>query len=415
MVPRLDILFVGFDEFGVFNMAEPRSGYVQLIFSSMASLGLKGHRPAYLQITKAPTESRSSISVKEDIIRLNMKGQMIRFANFRVTVSKNTTLMRTRGLWKNVLPQVLKSVDLTPELVVGEGNASHYFTRPLCQTLGIPNVLRLHSIRGWYAPIIAKCSGEFTEVFKAPLSILHTVVLAHLSDHVITITEVERKALQKFMVKSVSTIEPTYVRKTQITEPKLLNKISFDIDKITARPFVLYVGRVTARKTPSAMALKLLLKVASLTPEVQFLVVGSNTDQIRAILGVSLNGLKNVLALGYINDYALEALYKKASIVLLPLPFLTGVSLRLIEALAYGKVIITTTIVASKLRNLRNGKHIIVEDNIKLYRDWIHNLINREECRKSLEDNAKQYFKTELSPAIHASRFEQLLFNIKGL
>jgi len=49
MVPRLDILFVGFDEFGVFNMAEPRSGYVQLIFSSMASLGLKGHKLAYLR------------------------------------------------------------------------------------------------------------------------------------------------------------------------------------------------------------------------------------------------------------------------------------------------------------------------------------------------------------------------------
>ena len=415
MVPRLSILFVGFDEFGVFNIAEPRSGYTQLIFSSMASLGLNGHRLAYLQITKAPTEGGSSISAKEDIVRLNINGQMVRFANFRVTVHKNTTLMRMRGLWKNVLPRVLKSIDFTPELVVSEGNASHYFTRPLCQTLGISNVLRLHSIRGWYAPIIAKCSGEFNELFKAPLSILHTVVLAHLSDYVITITEVERKALQKFMVKNVSTIEPTYVRKTQIIEPKQLDKISFDIDEITARPFVLYVGRVTATKTPSAMALKLLLKVASLTPEVQFLVVGSNTEKIKAILGVSLNDLKNVLALGYINDYALEALYRKASIILLPLPFLTGVSLRLIEALAYGKAIITTSNVASKLRSLRSGKHIIVEDSIELYRDWIRDLINRDDSRKSLEDNAKEYFETELSPAIHASRFERLLFNVKGL
>ncbi|HEY2132440.1 MAG TPA: glycosyltransferase, partial [Acetobacteraceae bacterium] len=82
----------------------------------------------------------------------------------------------------------------------------------------------------------------------------------------------------------------------------------------------------------------------------------------------------NFVALGRISDALLLALYPLVDLVLIPLPHGTGTSLKTIEAMAAGKVVIGTA-AAFRGFDVTSGNEAVVEDDLTRYPEWIVRLL----------------------------------------
>ena len=92
--------------------------------------------------------------------------------------------------------------------------------------------------------------------------------------------------------------------------------------------------------------------------------------------GLGLKPPDNIICMKGLNDLAFYNIIQNATMVLLPLVWLTGTSMRLVEALYFGKPVITTSVVASRLSNFANGLHCIIEDHFKNYPSHVKTIRN---------------------------------------
>ncbi len=98
----------------------------------------------------------------------------------------------------------------------------------------------------------------------------------------------------------------------------------------------------------------------------------------------------NFVALGRIDDALLMALYALADLVLIPLPYGTGTSLKTIEAMAGGKVVLGT---AAAFRGLEvtSGIEAVVEDDLDRYPECIVRLLAEDIRRMRIGASARRF------------------------
>ena len=96
----------------------------------------------------------------------------------------------------------------------------------------------------------------------------------------------------------------------------------------------------------------------------------------------------NLLALGRVDDTLLLALYALADLVPIPLPFGTGTSLKTIEAMAGGKVVLGT---AAAFRGLEvtSGMEAVIEDDLDRYPERIVGLLADDAERTRIGASAR--------------------------
>jgi hypothetical protein len=102
---------------------------------------------------------------------------------------------------------------------------------------------------------------------------------------------------------------------------------------------------------------KRLFEIAKMTPSITFVLAGTCSERMR---------IDNVLAVGPVNDASLIALYNSASIVVIPLDFGTGSSLKTIEGLATGVPVLGTR-VAFRGLSVESAMNCLIEDD---YSQW---------------------------------------------
>lgn len=98
----------------------------------------------------------------------------------------------------------------------------------------------------------------------------------------------------------------------------------------------------------------------------------------------------NFISLGRIDDEVLELVYQLADVVLIPLTSGTGASVKTIEAMAQGKVVLGTTI---GLRGypVTSGVNCIISDKVADYPRLIREISGNERDRHRLENNARAF------------------------
>lgn len=99
---------------------------------------------------------------------------------------------------------------------------------------------------------------------------------------------------------------------------------------------------------------------------------------------------ENFVSLGIVERPVLTALYEEADIVLVPLTEGTGTSIKSIEALAKGALIISTSIGMRGL-DVISEVHCIVEDDLSLYPKRIRDLLNDPEKSRAIRSAAAQF------------------------
>jgi len=148
-------------------------------------------------------------------------------------------------------------------------------------------------------------------------------------------------------------------------------------------PFCLFVG---SDYEPNRIAVRRIRAIAAAMNDsgrspVNFVVAGGVTPAERA---------DNYIALGRVSDTLLLELYARADVILVPLPFGTGSSLKTIEGMAAAKPVLGTTAAFRGLATEHNVQ-VVIEDNLDIYPHTIRSLLGDQRLRASLGEAARDY------------------------
>lgn len=129
---------------------------------------------------------------------------------------------------------------------------------------------------------------------------------------------------------------------------------------VVDQPVLLFVG--TFAWQPNVDAVQLFLercwrRITSEAPSARFLVVGRSPERIPSF-GTSVDGVE---FLGFVED--IDAIYRRARVVVCPVVTGGGTRVKLVEAAAFGKPIVSTTIGAEGL-DFQHGVQALVADDM---------------------------------------------------
>ena len=99
---------------------------------------------------------------------------------------------------------------------------------------------------------------------------------------------------------------------------------------------------------------------------------------------------RNFYALGKVSESVMQMLYQRAAVVIIPLEAGTGMSVKTLEAMAYGKVILGTAI-AFRGYPVESGVHCLINDDLTQYAAQIEQIIQHPADYQAISHNAQAF------------------------
>jgi glycosyltransferase involved in cell wall biosynthesis len=157
-----------------------------------------------------------------------------------------------------------------------------------------------------------------------------------------------------------------------------ISKFPITSTSSTVRPIVLFVGSGHA---PNVAAAEIIIsQIAPKVPEADFFIVGNVGNFI-----TRLNKPLNVVVTGFLPEKELIAIYKKATLGIVPLLCGAGMSVKTLEFLSIGLPVLTTSIGARGLTpDSSKSNALIINDNPFEYSERIKELIKNPKLREHL-------------------------------
>lgn len=133
---------------------------------------------------------------------------------------------------------------------------------------------------------------------------------------------------------------------------------------LTADPTVLFLGAFFTQNVDAARLLidSIWSHIIKEMPEARLIIAGMTKEQI----GRDLTGIDSIEVTGFVDD--LDLLYERVRIVATPILVGGGTRVKIIEACAYGKPVVSTTIGAEGI-NLESETEILIRDNPRDFAD----------------------------------------------
>lgn len=125
-------------------------------------------------------------------------------------------------------------------------------------------------------------------------------------------------------------------------------------------------------------------KIKKEVPDVHFYVVGK--DPVEKLRRITESG---IYVTGYVED--LKKYYEMADFVVIPVQHGGGVKLKLLEAVGYGKMVVSTS-VGARGTLFQNGVDIIIEDDPEAFADHCIDILRHKENYLGIENNAIKLF-----------------------
>lgn len=126
-------------------------------------------------------------------------------------------------------------------------------------------------------------------------------------------------------------------------------------------------------------------------PEISVEIVGSCRDALR-----EFTHLSNVTFQGRVEDVA--AYYARASLVINPVLYGSGLKIKTVEALAYGKCLVTTPVGAQGLENEADRSYLLAEP--EQFGEITLTALQDQDLRKRIEKNALYLYTQRFSPDV---------------
>ncbi|BBA79399.1 hypothetical protein RGRSB_0873 [cyanobacterium endosymbiont of Rhopalodia gibberula] len=208
------------------------------------------------------------------------------------------------------------------------------------------------------------------------------------ADHLICVSQNDQDFLKKYKLDAKVIPNPVDldIDKFIDHQGEILKKLDKKCLKLLTQSFCLFVGSL---HTPNIEGVEKIRQIAQSFvqeyPSVNcnFIVVGSCWK---------LEHQDNFLSLGKVDDQVLSLLYQKASLIIAPIMSGTGTSLKIMEGMAHGKVILGTTI-AFRGYPVKSQQEAIICDCLTDYPLQIAELLHDKQKQQEIGINAKKMAK----------------------
>lgn len=170
---------------------------------------------------------------------------------------------------------------------------------------------------------------------------------------------------------------------------------------------IIFVGVMSNELNPEGALWfinKVLPKIKKEVPDVHFYVVGK--DPVEKLKNITEPGIH---VTGYVED--LKKYYEMADFVVIPVQHGGGVKLKLLEAVGYGKLVVSTS-VGARGTLFQNGVDIIIEDNPEAFADYCIDIIKHKEKYEDIESNAKKLFEEKYTWSGISKEYIDFLENV---
>jgi glycosyltransferase involved in cell wall biosynthesis len=216
-------------------------------------------------------------------------------------------------------------------------------------------------------------------------------------DHVIAVSDHDCQLMSRMADESRISVVPTGVDLAEYGE--LGNAHTAPTDK----PVVLFLGSMDWEANIDGVDFfcrDIWPAIQTAVPTARFCVVGRNPPQ--RIIGRASN---SIIVTGRV-DSVLPYLYE-ASVFVVPLRIGGGTRLKIYEAMAAGKAVVSTSVGAEGL-DVRHGDNILLADDAKSFAESVVELLTKDEVRTRLGENASR-LAAQYDWAIISQRFEDIL------
>jgi glycosyltransferase involved in cell wall biosynthesis len=262
-----------------------------------------------------------------------------------------------------------------------------YYGLALRKILGVPVVLREHNLE-------LKIMERFSESSSNPVLKAYARLQAgkflkyepdicSKMDKCVMITEQDRDRLLSMRKDIDSIVIPAGVD-TDFFKP---------IDFVGEEDSIAYVGSLNW--LPNIDGLKWFVNevmplIVKSKPNVKLYVFGKNASHDVE----KLNDGKNVFVKGFIED--VREVYRTAKVMVVPLLAGSGIRIKILEAMAAGKAVVSTSIGCEGIK-INAGKNIMVADSPHLFAGNVVRLLNDEQLCRSIGKEASSFVSQEYS------------------
>jgi glycosyltransferase involved in cell wall biosynthesis len=164
------------------------------------------------------------------------------------------------------------------------------------------------------------------------------------------------------------------------------------VNKKAAQPVILFVG--SFRHLPNLLAFEALREtilplVRERVPDVQLHVVaGPEHERAAELAGRShlLDPVPGIMIEGFVTD--LRPIYQECDVVAIPLPVSAGTNIKLMEAMACGRAVVSTPVGCNGL-GLRDGEDLLVRELGPKFADGLATLLENSLYRAEIAQNAR--------------------------
>ena len=331
--------------------------------------------------------------------------------------------------WKNELQSIVDKW-----LSEKDYNAIICFSSPMAEYVFRSNAIQLSSLQASRPPgiqadrplhVMDYCDldsdkwRQYSEQSKFPLNYIYELEFIRLLqyekkvnkafDHSIFVTQNEADLFSKLFpeAKNVRVIpngvdtdyfSPEYANKPNaINQPDQPNKLS--------QPILLFTGAMDYHANINGMIWfcdKILPMIRKKNPQVQFYIVGSNpSSQVKA-----LDNKNGVNVTGFVDD--IRSYYSSADVCVIPLRHARGIQNKVLEAMAMGKPVISTSNAADGIDAIFE-EHLLVTDNPIEFASKVASLMGDQASREQLGVNARSFVKKKFNWQANMDKLDGLL------
>jgi len=214
-------------------------------------------------------------------------------------------------------------------------------------------------------------------------------------DLCIAVTDYEKKILKSMHPKLNVCVLP-YGVDTEYFKPRYVYEESNSI---------LFYGNLKTNVNRTAIKFflfKIFPLIKKEIPDVKLNIVGSDPQEDIKRLGYD----NNISIVGYVRD--IRSYIERSACVILPMIKAIGIKTRLLEAMAMGKPVVTTSI-ATRGINVSPGKNVIIANDVKEFARCVVELLNDKGKRDKMGKNARKFIEERYSWGIISENFYNIL------
>ncbi len=372
---------------------EPREG-----LACAASLTLRGHNSVHVQLG-----SRFII----DKVKVQLDTGITTIEYIEVPILS----VKFRALQQLIEEKFTRDVDI---VVTSFSRFSFRLAQTLSRINDAPLILRVSDLG---------MIGKFKEsiilfrwnraMLELPAALIRLEKAITSGDIIIAHTAAIFKFIESHLFRKSILIYPTYAKlipKDWMATIKTISDIENNVN--LNEPIVLGITIVSRRGLAGKhdkKVLKCLYLIAKYNPNVTVLIIGTKCDEARKVLGRS-SLPSNLKFLGIINnDFVLEYLYKKASLVIVPFFFSKTISNRLLETLFYGRPTLISSYLKEDFPDLKHGKDVYIFNKFDELPCLVQSILRSDNILDNLEENAKKAWERIFSDKIFGLKMNTVL------